>query len=229
NISELGGGAGESTLNNCTLRSNYASYGGATVACTLNNCLLVSNAAVNVGSAGAVAGGADFGSTLRNCTVVGNSAPSRGGVYFSTVTNSIIYFNTAGSGANFDTDSGLSYCCTTPLPASGSGNLSSDPLFLDMPGGNLRLQSNSPCVNAGNNAYAIGATDLDGHPRIFGGTVDIGAYEFQGSSAAVAPYIISQPASQTTTVEGSVSFTVFAGGSTPLSYQWTFNSANIGG
>jgi len=46
-------------------------------------------------------------------------------------------------------------------------------------GGNLRLQSNSPCINTGTNAYVVGATDLDGRPRVVSGTVDMGAYEFQ--------------------------------------------------
>ncbi|MCX6922894.1 MAG: hypothetical protein NT154_06740 [Verrucomicrobia bacterium] len=73
----------------------------------------------------------------------------------------------------------LNYCCTPSPPSSGVGNITSAPLFVDRAGGNLRLQSSSPCINAGTNAYAVGSTDLDGRPRIVGGRVDMGAYEFQ--------------------------------------------------
>jgi hypothetical protein len=62
---------------------------------------------------------------ISNCVLVGNSAYSGGG------------------GA---------YCCTTPLPAVGRGNIAVPPRFVDYAGGNLRLQSNSPCINAGLNA-----------------------------------------------------------------------------
>jgi hypothetical protein len=79
----------------------------------------------------------------------------------------------------------LRYCCTMPNP-EGVGNITNAPLFVDYANGNLRLQSNSPCINAGNNAFVTTPTDLDGNPRIVSGTVDIGAYEFQGSGSLIS-------------------------------------------
>jgi hypothetical protein len=105
--------------------------------------------------------------------------PSGGGACSSTLNNCIVYFNTASQEANYDHTSGLNYCCTTPRPTNGVGNISSDPLFVDTNGwSDLRLQPDSPCINAGNNADAVGSTDLNGNPRISGGIIDMGAFEF---------------------------------------------------
>jgi hypothetical protein len=174
-----GGGSGGSTLDACILTGNSAAEaGGGACGGMLNNCILTGNMVVYDG------GGACY-STLNNCTITGNSAAEAGGGAFgSTLNNCIAYYNTATDGANYLTDSFTGYgsynsCCTTPLPVSGTGNFTNPPVFVNASGSNLRLQSNSPCINTGNNAYASGTTDLDGRPRIVGNTIDIGAYEFQ--------------------------------------------------
>lgn len=64
--------------------------------------------------------------------------------------------------------------------------VTSEPVFVDLSGGNLRLQSYSPCINAGNNSYATNATDLDGNSRIVSVTVDIGAFEYQGTGSVIS-------------------------------------------
>jgi hypothetical protein len=180
-----GGGVEISTLNNCMLTSNSCGgpYGGGADGSTLNNCTLTGN------SAPYGYGGGTYGGTLNNCTLTSNSAGVGGGAYDSALDNCIVYFNTATNGANYcqdQYDGVLNYCCTTPMPTNGVGNITNAPLFMDYAGGNLRLQSNSPCINSGNNAYVVGSTDLDGNPRIVGGTVDIGAYEYQTPTSIIS-------------------------------------------
>jgi hypothetical protein len=197
-----GGGAAYSTLNNCTLTGNSApnSLGGGAWFGTLNNCLLAGNSAPD--------GGGTAWGTLNNCTLTGNSATnSGGGAVLSTLNNCIAYFNTAPNGANYSQVEAfgiLNYCCTTPMPTNGVGNITNVPLFVDYAGGNLRLQSNSPCINAGLNAYAPGPTGLDGNPRIVSGTVDMGAYEFQGSGSVISYAWLQQYGLPT---DGSADFT----------------------
>ena len=204
------------TLNNCTLTGNTASsYGGGAYYGTLNNCTLTGNTAYSYG------GGAYYG-TLNNCTLTGNTARRGGGAYKGTLNNCIVFYN---SGANYYYDDGtLNYCCTTPLPGSGTGNITHAPLFADYAAGDLRLQANSPCINAGNNAYVTSATDLDGHPRIVSGTVDIGAYEFQ------PPAIVRQPPTQTAEIGSVASFRVWLTNAGPGTVcQWYFKGTPLAG
>jgi parallel beta-helix repeat protein len=221
NSAQGGGGAADATLYNCTLTGNSADHGGASDLCTLNSCLITGNSAAF--------GGGTYVSTLNNCSVSANSASgSGGGTGYSTVNNSIVYFNSSPGEPNYLKNSSyvLNYCCTTPLPPDGAGNITNQPLFMDMAAGNFRLQSNSACINAGNNSYAPGGPDLDGNPRIASTLVDMGAYEFPGP---FAPYIITQPTNQTVGVGSNATFRISAGGTTPLLYQWRFNGTNIAG
>jgi hypothetical protein len=172
-----GGGSFYGTLNNCMLTGNSADYGGGSYDGTLNNCTLTGNSADY--------GGGSFYGTLNNCTLTGNSGfYYGGGSLLGTLNNCIVYYNTANLGPNFYSVT-LSYCCTTPL-AIGTGNITNAPLFVNRTGGNLRLQTNSPCINAGLNAAAPASIDLDGNPRIVGGTVDMGAYECQSPSSTLS-------------------------------------------
>lgn len=126
-----------------------------------------------------------YGGIAYNSVISGNSAPQGGsGVYQVLLFNCIVYYNLPLGGLN-SVGSSFSYSCTTPQPG-GFGNITNAPLFVDLNGGDFHLQSNSPCINSGWNSYAAGGSDLDGNPRIAGGTVDIGAYEYQSPVSMIS-------------------------------------------
>jgi hypothetical protein len=168
-----------SRLTNCTFIANTALYGGGLANysnATLTNCSFSKNLSFANTHGGAAHNQASL--ALTNCIVWGNTAPGASTIQIS------------GS-------AGVAYSCVQG-GWSGMGNISTNPLFVDPAGGDLRLQAGSPCIDAGNNAAVpVGIlTDLDGHPRFVDDpathdtgdpgsppqpVVDMGAYEYQVS------------------------------------------------
>jgi len=186
-----GGGTFNATINNSTISGNSANSGGGALCSygvALTNCLIS-------GLNSAKYGGGVYcfdGGELINCTIVGNSATDSGGgidcyglggIGNITIINTIIYDNQAAfSNDNWQAsgpNNAFGYSCTFPLTGLPIGNqcISNDPKFIT-PGSDYHLQETSPCRNSGSNmVWMIGATDLDGNPRLTGGTVDMGCYE----------------------------------------------------
>ena len=233
--SSSGGGAFNCTLYNCTLIDNSASEGGGTYGGALYNCILTENSAHYSDG-----GGASYG-TLYNCTLTSNSAPSGGGVSYgtlynctltgnsaskygggvstSTLYNCIAYYNTAPRDPNYS-GSALNYCCTLPMPSSGTSNFTSAPGLVGLT--NPHLTQGSPCINAGSNAYVFTATDLDGEARINGATVDVGCDEFWANSCTGTFRVaILTPAGTNALTGVPLSFQADIGGR-PLTYVWRF-------
>ena len=66
---------------------------------------------------------------------------------------------------------------------TGTGNIDDDPQFKNPDSLNYRLSDTSPCINTGTpdtTGLHLPLWDLDGNPRIYGGRIDMGCYEWQG-------------------------------------------------
>ncbi|WP_288429517.1 immunoglobulin domain-containing protein, partial [uncultured Spirosoma sp.] len=196
---------GNSSSQNGGAVGSYSDDGSFDANETLNeplfvNCLFAGNTAVNVGGAVfgySFRGGSYHGYSrprLVNCTVVGNTAGSGGGitaVWFSgnststgsvEVTNSIVWGNVGGN--LFPAGLGGVTYSLVEGGWPGTANQGGDPRFVDAGGGNYQLSSCSPALDAGLSSAVSGvSTDLLGQPRLYGGGVDLGAYELQTASS----------------------------------------------
>jgi len=200
---QLGGGINidGGAIINCVIQHNEGHWGGGGIglfAGEIRNCLIISNSTIaspiplagNMQTGGGGIFSLPSNSKIINCTIADNvSSYDGGGVYdidffgsgaTTFYENVVLYSNSALSNGNNYVGGSLRflYCCTTPdVPATqdGGGNVYTDPLLAE----DYKLTLSSPCKDAGTNmTWMIGATDLAGEPRIYGGTVDMGAYEF---------------------------------------------------
>jgi hypothetical protein len=189
----FGGGAYGGTLNNCTLTGNSAAYGGGACNGILNNCIILGNSANQGGGAyggtlsscaltknSADSGGGAYTGTFKNCTLTGNSAASGGGVYGATLRNCIVYYNIGSGGSgNYDSSSMLNYCCTAPVPANGTNNLSAEPQLASV----WHLSADSACIGKGS-SDSVSGVDIDGEP--WANPPSIGCDEYWSGSATGA-------------------------------------------
>jgi hypothetical protein len=194
NSAEYGGGIrnwnSSPTVTNCTFSGNSASSSGggmlnSSSSPTVTNCTFNANFA---GYGGGMRNGWNSNSTVTNCTFSGNSAGIGGGIFnrwasSSTLTNCILWGNVAPSGPQIYNDVGGSATVSYSDVQGGwpgIGNINADPLFVDSAIGDYHLLPDSPCKNTGDPSCVVapGHTDLDGKPRVIGGRIDMGAYEF---------------------------------------------------
>ncbi|CAE7746811.1 unnamed protein product [Symbiodinium necroappetens] len=182
----------EAAFDRCVFRGNQASSDGGVFNCSGSANHTVSNS-LFVGNHGAT-GGAVFvlesDPTYINCTFVENTTVFSGDSFdlsdtpggTVTVTNCILW--------NGDSDeiSGMGVAIVKDSVVQGGfmgmGVIENDPLFVDPMTADFRLASASPALDEGDNTAVPGGalTDLDGNPRVVGGIVDLGAYEFQGAT-----------------------------------------------
>jgi len=94
-----------------------------------------------------------------------------------SIINSIVWGNEAG----IDNDSSLTVTYSDIQGGwTGTGNINTDPDFVDSTAGNYHLNASSSCINAGTTVNVF--TDLDGNVRPVGFAYDMGAYEYNDTT-----------------------------------------------
>lgn len=211
---------GAVTVNRCQFRANSATasanslfsraLGGGfyteNAHATVTNCILFGNTTQDFTNGLAGAGLAVDNTALQrtvlitNCTIVANTADSlnplqSGGLLClnasPAITNCIVYDNSAKEIIASGGTPSVTYC-NVKGGFTGTGNLDSNPLFVDAAGGNLKLTVSSPCIDAGINTsfsnYGSVTTDFEGDLRGFdgnpalnidGANYDVGADEYR--------------------------------------------------
>ena len=189
--------------NNSAKNSGGGMYIGSDSSPITANCLFSGNIAFN---GGAICQSGRSRMKLTNCTLSDNCATGYGGGIYNccdwggwskpTLTNCILWNNRDVDGTDESAqihreDSGtvdVTFSCIQGWTRILRGNIDVDPCFVE-PGyrdstgiwvdGDYHLLPDSRCIDAGDPNYEYNPeTDLDGKYRVFGGRIDMGAYEY---------------------------------------------------
>jgi len=164
------------TINRCVFSDNYAGDDGGgihTLGCgpTISNSFVYSNEATDKGGGMYLR---DEDANLINCTITDNTAVDGGGIYNrysdTQITSCILWADSASSSG----DEIYNYYSTPVVRYSdveggwdGTGNIDSDPCFVDANAGDFHLDSNSPCIDVGDpSGNYDGMKDIDGDDRV---------------------------------------------------------------
>ncbi len=172
NVTNDRGGAvylvsGDCSFVNCTFARNEAFNGGGFASnagtATFVQCVWHDNQARFGGGAYSFSGTLE----LMSCTLTENDAVTAGGGVYTLIgaaslSNSIVYGNTANSESQIRGTATVSYCCVEG-GAAGAGNIDDAPVFVDPASDDFRVRLPSRCIDAGSNLLvALDAHDLDG-------------------------------------------------------------------
>lgn len=195
----LGGGAihnmgGSPKFINCRFINNRAGGVGGAFKTKYGNpvftgCLFLNNK--NLYSGGGAIQESSAAIELNNCTFIGNdSIALRNNASHPIVKNCIFWDNIGGEIVDEGTSSSTVSYSLVNGGFTGPGNINTDPLFADPSAGNFQLSTGSPAVDAGStdtSGLFLPGFDLNGNVRLTGTAIDIGAFEYQLSSAISSP------------------------------------------
>ncbi len=205
NNADYGGGIccrdSSPAISNNAIAANYA-YAGGGIYCSNSSPAISNNTMIaNVGYDGGGVYCTDSSPTIINNTIAGNSSGSHGGAIYCSdsspvISNNIAAFNS--SGIYKDSAPGTpalnNNCVYNPEGYDYSGlgagptDIQADPKFEAIGYGQVHIQPDSPCKDAGDDtAVQAGWVDMDGQARIQGAHVDIGVDESDGTTWTYTP------------------------------------------
>ncbi|MBT5068510.1 MAG: hypothetical protein HOM59_00500, partial [Candidatus Marinimicrobia bacterium] len=200
-----------SVVKNSIIHSNNANDTGGGIKCGDNsnpefiNCL-ISNNTSNVEGGGFK--GNESSTSFINCTFSGNTSSNDGSAIYSslqdviTLLNCIVYGDGGGNSRIKVRQTGILNISYSSIDGGqdnivivsggqvnwNTGNINSNPLFVDASSGNYHLSDYSPVIGAGT-ATGAPTTDIDGNtrPNPSGSNPDMGAYENALGSPSAPP------------------------------------------